>query len=700
MNHAMQKVGNFFNLLVNPEATEGFKHKTIKDTSMWDVEVLTEAKSSLETLGLSRIERGSIEYTKKDDKIGYAVGTVQFDVFGVRLQFPFIIEDFKLRPIDIFLHEKKFYPLTSTQIGMALRGDGRMGRPATKEEAKRQTAPLYNAVYPPNYGKYLFADAEFNLSDFAEKHGHGEQYKLYKAATDDKSMTAECAISEIYPNIVPLKDVVSKEAVTEKAGQVKAASFLVTRDGIGFKMIGLCPGGEPIVANIDESNLRNALSQKLSDPDVASSRLLRHGCYAMTEKGGEPAMYCEDIKTVKRSILGPIKDINSSIISTLIDGKYQRGVLIGKHIGAHGQITGNRVFVNKDNYCVQPEIFGRVVSSPVALSRTSGQTPHEGTLCFIIYEKKVEDPVLRETTKSELCAFGPFQILAVSKPGLKMIPVKLTVADEYGAIRKISLVNGLQKFVFTDDEIMVPSEVKFQCTKKRGVAPMADHDTQYKLAMAFEYPTLKVSSYDGHAFSFMGKAADSFRKYIKGTPIEKVAFNNPWNYNYYESLAALRAMGLEKSAAQEILSKAAGGETVTIHNAKDVTCFEKVAQSIPTPAINHKAIIKAAAVVSRALIKQNEENQDPEVQKIAQLDRRATVDRVLSLGLINEKNVAVFVDGIDELEGIITYLASLLVASRIGLSVNEEQVRDALFSVSSITDQLRTIQTASQMASQ
>lgn len=68
-----------------------------------------------------------------------------------------------------------------------------------------------------------------------------------------------------------------------------------------------------------------------------------------------------------------------------------------------------------------------------------------------------------------------------------------------------------------------------------------------------------------------------------------------------------------------------------------------------------------------------------------------TVDAVLGLNFLNDENLIKFVEGIDTLDDALGILSKLLLASRMGLSIEESPIRTALFSLDDVIRQLRQL---------
>ncbi len=160
---------------------------------------------------------------------------------------------------------------------------------------------------------------------------------------------------------------------------------------------------------------------------------------------------------------------------------------------------------------------------------------------------------------------------------------------------------------------------------------------------------------------------------ITGKPYEnlsKIAGTNGF-LTTKNAVTALRIMGMEKSAAEtalkhainRYLSKEASDRCVTIYGLRNDYInpdfnphaeHEKVAK--------HQEILKKmAAILKRDLTKEASAINDPEA-----------VDVVLSLNFINKDNLKGFIANIGEMKRILSELAKMTIASRLGLSDLDE----------------------------
>lgn len=87
---------------------------------------------------------------------------------------------------------------------------------------------------------------------------------------------------------------------------------------------------------------------------------------------------------------------------------------------------------------------------------------------------------------------------------------------------------------------------------------------------------------------------------------------------------------------------------------------------------------------------------DDQLNKIAEESKSdpKSVDAVLGLNFLNRERQAKFVDGLPVLEDAMKIFAKLLIASRLGLGIEPEPIRSALFSVDAVIRDLRELRNA------
>jgi len=87
----------------------------------------------------------------------------------------------------------------------------------------------------------------------------------------------------------------------------------------------------------------------------------------------------------------------------------------------------------------------------------------------------------------------------------------------------------------------------------------------------------------------------------------------------------------------------------------------------------------------------------PELCKFAKVQEetaKRTIDTVLGLNFLGEENMHKFVDKVDTLDDAKDCIAELLLASRIGLTIDSQPLRTALFSIDAVIRDLRELRNA------
>jgi hypothetical protein len=172
---------------------------------------------------------------------------------------------------------------------------------------------------------------------------------------------------------------------------------------------------------------------------------------------------------------------------------------------------------------------------------------------------------------------------------------------------------------------------------------------------------------------------------IVGSPIEplrKIAGFNELGTN--EALAALKVMGVSFDRGREILKTALDRSQVTVYGVAEDYLNENAFVDIEKTA-ERKAIFKRIADILRT-----------DTVKIASaIEDQEAVDVVLSLNFINEENLQEYIDMLPMMKKIVTKLASMLVASRMGLTdIEEGAAKKAIDGLEKVIDGLENVKMA------
>jgi hypothetical protein len=179
---------------------------------------------------------------------------------------------------------------------------------------------------------------------------------------------------------------------------------------------------------------------------------------------------------------------------------------------------------------------------------------------------------------------------------------------------------------------------------------------------------------------FVKVASNGTRWTISGDAVS--AIPEPERQNVVRAQAAfvLGAVGLPQDSVTPILKQATRGtrEVQVRYEIQDKGLFEKYAEDLSTQyyeAFNKvrcpgHSLVKAAA------------------QAVEDVQ---TLDALLSLGFLSPQNIEVFINYIPELESALGHVSELLVASRLGLGLNEQALKNCMDTTDEIIQDLQFI---------
>lgn len=167
--------------------------------------------------------------------------------------------------------------------------------------------------------------------------------------------------------------------------------------------------------------------------------------------------------------------------------------------------------------------------------------------------------------------------------------------------------------------------------------------------------------------------------HIDNEAIEKLAGKN--EFETKEAMSALRLLGVGKDQAKEMLKTALY---------KSVTAY-----GINSDFINKEAFIDKTAN-KKNILKQIADTLKTDTVKIASLiEDPEAVDNILSLNFINEENITEYIEELPTLKKSVAKLASMLVASRMGLTeIDESATKKAIDALEKVIDGLESVKMA------
>lgn len=263
-----------------------------------------------------------------------------------------------------------------------------------------------------------------------------------------------------------------------------------------------------------------------------------------------------------------------------------------------------------------------------------------------------------------------------------LIPAKIGSVQAVSGVRDpiYKMVIGDSKNVFLIPEttvILSIGDMK-NISKNDFISPNTDIKKIYEEA---GIPKIAVM-FDGNGFKISGESYDPIRT-VAG--IEKGA-----SLNSSQAKGALGTMGMSNDKVNQALLEAA--YRFTKHASAPVFVYGVRSDYITTDSLARRdkvakfnELLKEASMNLRLdLVKEASAIDDPE-----------SVDVVLSLNFINEENLNDYIDNIGSMKKTISKLASMLIASRMGLSeLNEGAVKKAMDGLDSVVSGLENIKIA------
>jgi len=250
-------------------------------------------------------------------------------------------------------------------------------------------------------------------------------------------------------------------------------------------------------------------------------------------------------------------------------------------------------------------------------------------------------------------------------------------------VYKMILGTG-SKYIYLMPESIIIINTKFmKCLDKKDfMKPDLSVQKTYEDAAIKKVAVLVDPSRHGYCIS--GEPFESLQKIARLTDDSILSTK--------ETLAALNIMGMEKEAANTVLKVALNRQLEKTALDKSVNIFGLRSDYINTKAFEgqeKQARIKdiyrqIADDLRKDLIKEASVLTDPDA-----------VDVVLSLNYINEENLNMYIENIPTMNKIIGVLAQLLIASRMGLSdMNEGAIKKAMEGLDDVVSGLEDVKLA------
>ena len=666
------------NLFLDKELTFeklGFEARLSEDPNDWPQQILDELfqqapyisdyapKVVLRTVdadrryGLGQIELfNKMAINPRDDSTPSALKGSQ------KALIPVIIQDGKLKPLDLLMHDGKVEPLTDERLRKAL------FRPNLFEAIRERPGDmsLIEQLYPPSrqYGgargplvsdvgssgvsKMGSAKADFLLDAILPTVSQEDIDHLAEKLASDASLRAALLSNPSTKSIIA-KLAEATPATPKKGEGLSKIAHTIKPNVIQIQKLGS-------MFRIKTANTEALIPDANDVSRPAAVGALGGDMVSKVESDGTTTITSQP--AVKESLENMDIEVVSQFgiykVRTLEDNRELVGWVFPKVMALDGTLLPIAVFSNGSESATQENIAG----VPVDTSTDILDQPVQGTGCFYFATPQGAQALLPVSIST--CA---------DMEGKEVYDCETTMGEQI----KLTKVPGLKMVSQISEGVYgIPEECGF--LPLENLTNLASSPDDFlKVAEARALPTAVRVITDGSAYTFQGAPIDKLAGVIETEflPLDDAVFLGAILGQHPTKLASdLKTM--LKKGSQEIWFAAKPVTTLKEHYAQSKVAAAKFLAKLP----NLKAdLFKEAAPIT-----------DP-----------SSVDKIMSLGFINSENMSIFSQYVPEFETAIRKLAELLMATRLGLqSVDEGAIQKALVHLDKVIAGLRTMESGAQ----
>ena len=625
-----------------------------------------------------------IFFQKVDEEKGYGVGSaaVMDPRSGQQINIPVVIKAFHLAPLDVMIKDDKAQPFTAETVNDALfdpdifSGTVPGGR---KPDDVFYDDSLYSQTFPPIYGKYTYSSPFKVLNAISGTLG-AEDIETFRSRLEDEPDVFRAFAKH---GAAELVNGISIESAAEEKRRADIAKnvFTIKKDSPNsYRIYGNSDiVFDPALVTTDRSNLLGLLQRLVGESprvmDVLNDvdRVGEHttapplGDKPMDESSGDRVPSVHGNARKSPFMFNPLADAGVAKNADKFGlygvkdkaGVFARGVVIPNVIDFDGKKVGIKIFVSRSASAVQNRIAGvhlkDTQAQPDRGSLLPRSEPEPGKLGVFVYETKegvVSTIPIRISGISEHAG-----TLGIKGNDYKGKPVNLIVVPGISAVGKAPHSELLGPLASkTQDNYYIPAEFKFtELSNLRHVSESAEEFEKQAAADFLDAVPLRILA-NNDRFIFRG-------------PIDKYAGVFDFNaLEPHEAKFLLASWGVQPPQAAEFLKEAAFLSKAEVHG----LTYPPLAAEVFAP------MRKTADAVCQ-IIDQVKGHAWPLTKFAANLQDAEPIDKVLSLNFVNPQNVQRFVGAVPQYREVVSSLAKMLLASRMGMSdIPEESVLSAM----------------------
>ena len=667
----------------------------------------------------------SVVFQKVDQQKGYAIGTavVRHPNAPKQVGVPIIVKAWHVAPFDMFFQENKLHPLTEDGLARAFfSANVGAGLAPVKPPPQMQDDQGFESRFPPIGGKYasvteailpvrgeadiaaLRAAVEVNPQVLAKFAHHQTFDRLQKWAAKKETAEEELEAERATKIMTVKKDGPDQYRVYANNDHVFEPVLIHTdRRGLAalFEMRGArLHGGHDPMQNVDRNG-----EVTLTRPEEPYGKPLDGPKgKGVDGSGGYGAQLGERKNPF---VFNPLQD-DRTVVQAEELGRYgvtdrsgvlAKGWVLPNVVTFDGKPAGMKLFVSRALAAMQTRIAGVPLGDEPMITLPTGdlEAGKLGTLVHVEGKKCLA--TIPFTVLGVTVYQGEQSIAIVDSKGARM---NLIPSPRVDGIVPIGDSKVLGPLLGPGRNYLVPAQLLFvPFPKLTSVSENADGFRKLAAENVLDARPLKVSVANGRyvfrggelgkyaAAGLLGgagavlrkgrslastvalKSADASRK-IKAM-VEKAAFDTA-ALERHEAEFLLASFGLEHAKIAHVLDGAPSHVVLEVHHLRY--------PSLP-------GTTKTASPRVRALVEHMRPQMATLVKTAAMLEDADAVDSVLSLGFVNEENIARFAAVRPMLEEVSGVLAKLLLGARLGIEdVPEEAARSAVVNLGRVIDGL------------
>lgn len=650
----------------------------------------------------------TIEFRKRDDQSGTAIGTVHVVSMEANKSalIPFIIEKFQLHPLDVWMEKgtQAVHPITKDTFKelffVPSMADGMDKRPTDATGQYFNDPSMWTTNYPPLQGRYSYASAGYLIMDQISDTLTEEDLNSFKNALKEQPTLLQKFAKHGHTDLI--KKLAAKKGVTPMSNAFEAsAAQLIPTSILDIRREGF-----------DKYSIISASEQAF---DLASTVYMNHhDCQQFLAKitgKAQDIMNEVDLNGEKMEILRPAPTegvwlydkvekgvVNADkFMSYTVKNKHGlifNAMLIPQVVDYTGKKVSGKVLLSKTHSCYQNSIAGiedpdsnfvQKIMRPCGLR--VGQTgcfvyTHDGkaiaTLPATIkaiegHDHEYPEAIIivdingRQMRIKQRYGDSFETIKHVEKGSDKAMEAQPMEAQPMGSTHHIERVTvRLESLGFAEikkDHFVIPTKMVWIAMEPMTEVVSSPNEWVEKTAsvnMTLDPVTMK---YTGIDYEFSGN----------GLP--KLAYDE----RQAKILLANIGVPLDKIAGLMKEAKAIG--KAKVHGAQKMRSKKDATKNVAALIVK---IANLAKSMNANMIKQ-----------AAEVEDKATVDVLLSLNFLNSDNMGKFVSYVPVFERAADCLAEITLATRLGLKdVNTAASVGAMIKILEVVDGLKRIESS------